>query len=240
MKTTFGLILLLPLAALGAPHRQQAPGVAPAAGCPASAVAALTPSTLPATSLIAAVEEERMAHDLYVAAAARWDLRVFQRIARSETQHANTLAQLAANSGVALPPAKSGLYATAELQQLYASLLPLVNESEVAALKAAALVEETDIADLREAAAIATDDATRTVLANLERASGRHLNAFVRNLAARGVAYAPQVLAGSDYAALIVAREGRGGMRRGQGRGAGYGLCDGTGPGATGQSRGGR
>lgn len=239
MKTSLGLILLVPLAAFGVPNRQNALGVAPGSGCPANAVTALAPSTLSASDIIAAIEEERMAHDLYVAAAARWDLRVFQHIARAETQHAITLAQLAANSGVALPPASAGTYATAELQQLYSSLLPLVNESEIAALKAAALVEESDIADLREAAAIATDDATRAVLANLDRGSARHLNAFVRNLAARGVAYVPQVLAASDYAVLLSACEGRG-TRRGQGRGAGNGLCDGTGPGVTGQHRGGR
>jgi hypothetical protein len=87
----------------------------------------------------------------------------------------------------------------------------LVNESETGALRVGALIEETDIADLRRLAAQATDGGSQAVLANLERASGNHLAAFVRNLAARGVNYLPQVLAAIDFTTLIGSTPGRGG-----------------------------
>ena len=91
------------------------------------------------------------------------------------------------------------------------------------------MIEETDISDLRRLRATATDEPTRAVLANLERASGRHLRAFVRNLGAQGISYAPQVLAADDYSALISAPGNGRGMRRGNGDGAGPGTGRGAG-----------
>lgn len=180
--------------------------------CPITTVTPASPTSLAASELVFAIEEERMAHDVYAAAAARWDLRVFENIVRSEAQHAAALERLAAASGIDVPEAVTGIYHTADLQQLHDSLLNLVNESETAALRAGALLEETDIADLRRATATATDPGTLAVLSNLEGASNRHLSAFVQNLKARGIAYAPQVLAKDDFDTVLGnAGRGRGG-----------------------------
>lgn len=223
MKTQLVFALCLPLFAFGAQNRHGAPaaaaGTAPAtnsscvgsADCPLNLATSATPSTLAASDLVFAIEEERVAHDLYAAASARWNLRVFANIAEAESRHALALTQLAATAGVPPPAARPGVYASADLQHLYDQLLALVNESETGALRAAALVEETDMADLRRLAAKATDDASRAVLANLERASANHLAAFVRNLAARGVTYQPQVLTGEDFSARMNTASGRGG-----------------------------
>lgn len=233
MKNPLFLTLCFPLLAFGAPNRSgppaAGPGVAPGAGlncparvdCPLALATPAAPTTLKAADLVFAIEEERVAHDLYVAAAARWNLPVFATIAGAETRHAAALTPLAATIGVIPPAAQAGVYATADLQRLYEQLLPLVNESASGALRAGALVEETDIADLRRMAGTATDEGSRIVLAQLERASGHHLAAFVRNLAALGVAYQPQVLAADDFAALIAAAPGRGAGGNGSG-GGGY------------------
>lgn len=174
--------------------------------CPLTGVTLTTPTTLPPTELIYAVEEERVARDLYLTAAERWNLRVFDRIARAEAQHELAVTQLAASATVALPAAARGVYATPELQKLYTDSLVLVNESEVAALRVGALVEESDIADLRRLADVATDEGTRAVLTQMEQASTRHLNAFVRNLARSGESYQPQVLTAEEFAALTAPR----------------------------------
>ncbi len=227
MKTKLSLLLVLPLLAFGAQNRNGAP-VTPApvpaptpaatcpvdgsnAACPMNSVTAATPTTLTSANLIFAIEEERVAHDIYAAAAARWDLRVFANIAESEMRHAAALTQLAASVGVLPPAAKAGVYATADLQALYDQLLVLVNGSATGALRAGALIEETDIADLRRLSAQATDEGSKAVIANLVNASVNHLGAFVRNLAAAGVTYQPQVLTAEEFATMTSAAPGRAG-----------------------------
>ncbi len=228
MKTRLVLALCLPLLALAGQNRQGAPATAGGpcaaanpdcvrrADCPLNLATPAAPTTLAAGDLTFAIEEERVAHDLYAAAFAKWNLRVFANIAGAETRHEAALVQLAATAGLTPPVAQVGDYVTADLQRLHDQLIALVNESEMGALRAGALVEETDIADLRRQAGRATDDGSRAMLANLERASAHHLAAFVRNLAARGVTYQPQVLAADDFATLTAASPG-------QGRGLGAG-----------------
>lgn len=218
MKTKLILCLFLPSLALAAPGRFGAPAASsnrggPGAGacligadCPLNAVTPAAPTTLATADLGFGVEEERMSHDLYVAAFERWGLRAFDRISQAETQHEAAFVQLAASVNAALPAAVPGVYATAELQSMYQQLLALVNESAPAALRAGALVEETDIAELRRMRSAVQDDRTREVLARLEAASGRHLRAFVRNLERYGESYQPQVLSAADFAAVIALR----------------------------------
>ena len=236
MKTKLTLLLCLPLLALAAQNRRGAPatsaGVALVTNqdcingdaCPLNLASPVTPTTLAASDLDFAIEEERVAHDVYAAASAKWNLRVFANIALAETRHAAALTQLAATAGVTPPAGQTGVYVTADLQRLHDQLIALANESETGALRAGALIEETDIADLRRLAARATDGVSQAVLANLERASGNHLAAFVRNLAARGVTYAPQVLATDDFATLANSTPGggNGGGGRGGMGGRGY------------------
>ncbi len=239
MKTKLSLLLVLPLLAFGAQNRNGAPATpapapAPAATCPAdgtnaacpmNAISAATPTTLTAANLVFAIEEERVAHDIYAAAAACWNLRVFANIAESETRHAAALTQLAATVGIQPPVAKAGVYVTADLQALYDQLIVLVNGSATGALRAGALIEETDIADLRRLSAQATDEGSKAVIANLVSASVHHLGAFVRNLAAAGVTYQPQVLTAEEFATMTSAAPGRGGMGKGNGLGGGNGAC---------------
>lgn len=171
--------------------------------CPLVTTAITTPTTLPAAEIVSALEEERVAHDLYMAAIERWNLRVFINIAAAETRHAAALTQLATTSAIAVPAAQRGVYVTPEHQRLYEQLLAIVNASETGALQAGALVEETDITDLRRMIAAATDAGTRSIMSNLEKASVNHLRAFVRNLRARGITYEPKVLTADEYTALI-------------------------------------
>lgn len=160
-------------------------------------------TTLTAEQMVAAIELERAAYDLYTAATAKWSLGVFGRITAAEVRHAASLTQLATSSGITVPPAVVGSYATPDVQALYAAVLPLINESETAALGAGAFVEETVISSLRALLATDLDETTRTILTHLESASRSHLIAFVDNLAAQGITYEPKVLSAEDYADII-------------------------------------
>ena len=106
----------------------------------------------------------------------------------------------------------------------------MVNSSATGALRAGALIEETDIADLRRLTALATDEGSKAVIASLESASVNHLGAFVRNLAAAGITYEPQVLTAEEFATMTSLAPGRGGPGNGKGKGNGRGNGQGQAP----------
>ncbi len=156
-----------------------------------------------AEALAYMVEEEKLAHDLYVALGEEWDLRVFAMISRAETQHTEAVRSVLDAYDLTDPTdgMDEGEFADADLQELYDTLLAQGLESEEDALAVGALVEETDIADLQDRA---TDEESVSLLfERLESASEHHLIAFVRNLDAAGVDYEAQVLSGDALAAIL-------------------------------------
>lgn len=200
------------------------PGPANCGACPGGTCAAINAtSTDPVElsdaarrALLFQIDEERMAHDLYVAFGEAWDLRPFRNIAAAETRHAAALTTLAERAEVTVPAATPGRYPTADVQARYDALLAQGQTSAVEALRASAFVEEQDIVDLRALAATTDSPELEQVVAALETGSTHHLNAFVRNLGQRGEDYAPQRLEAAAYADLISV-----GGQRGRGPGAG-------------------
>ncbi|WP_062200562.1 DUF2202 domain-containing protein [Demequina salsinemoris] len=156
-----------------------------------------------AASLAYMVEEEKLAHDLYVALGDEWDQRVFVGVARAETQHTEAVRSLLDAYDLTDPTdgMDEGEFADADLQDLYDTLLAQGLKSEEDALAVGALVEETDISDLQ---ARATDEESVSLLFDhLESASEHHLIAFVRNLDAAGVDYEAQVLSDDALAEIL-------------------------------------
>lgn len=142
-------------------------------------------TTLPAAQkaqLAFWVEEEKLAHDLYLALAAKYpSLTQFARIANSESQHMAAVQQLMRTYGVADPTVgkPAGVFTNAELSALYTQLLNSATTPE-AALAAGAAVERKDIADLTAAKATALPaDVLRVVNAQTKASQG-HLRAFTR------------------------------------------------------------
>jgi hypothetical protein len=132
------------------------------------------------TTLAAMAQEEKLAHDLYVAFAAKYDAVIFDRIARSETQHQNAVRTLLDRYGLADPTADkpAGQFSDPTVQATYDRLLAQGTTSLAAALQAAQEVERTDIADLRSALTGLTAADVTQVYTNLQGASQRHLTAF--------------------------------------------------------------
>lgn len=182
-------------------------------------VAILVAAAVPASALTPAEEagilymkqEEKLAHDLYHAFAARWDLTVFKNITAAEQRHMAAVDNLIASYGLNdSTPIEVGKFSIPELQALHDELLARGNQSIDEALQVGVLVEETDIADLKEAMGATSESMILRVYGHLLRGSSNHLAAFQR------------VLESGDAAACV----GQGQACRGKGKAcaAGAGL----------------
>lgn len=157
-------------------------------------------------------EEEKMAHDVYVFLAEKWNLPVFDHISNAETRHFSAMGFLIEDFGIDDPAqAEAGKFQDKKIAQLYDSITHQGSKSPVDALKAGAYIEEVDIADLRRYIAETDHEQINSVYQNLLWASGNHLRAFARQLEWRGVNYTPAVLDSAVYAATVEAVSKRGG-----------------------------
>jgi hypothetical protein len=132
------------------------------------------------THLAAMAEEEKLAHDVYVALyAVNGDVR-FSRISQSETRHHERMRTLLARYGVADPTAgkAEGQFTSPEFQQLYRDLVGRGDDSLDAALAVGQDIERLDISDLAKAANGVTASDVLAAYANLSSGSENHLRAF--------------------------------------------------------------
>jgi len=174
-------------------------------------------------------EEEKLAHDVYVALYAATGLQSFQNIANSEQTHTDAVKTLLDRYTLPDPSAGKleGQFSDSNLQALYDQLVAQGSQSLAEALKVGAAVEEIDILDLqtREAQTALAD--ILLVYQSLEQGSENHLRAFTsRLLSQTGEAYQPQYLSQDAYMAII---------NTSGASGAGMGMGSGNGKGGNGQ-----
>lgn len=131
------------------------------------------------TTLVSMAEEEKLAHDVYVAFGDKYGI-PFSRITNAETRHLAEVRIVLKRYAITDPTAgkAAGTFTTASTQQLYNKLLAQGTASVDGAKTAARTVESTDIADLKAAAAGVTAPDVTQVYKNLLAASQRHLVAF--------------------------------------------------------------
>lgn len=153
-------------------------------------------------------EEEKLAHDVYVALYQRWDAvpaaRIFANIAQSEAEHTEAVRQLILSHGLEDPSvAQAGVFVNTTLQALYDDLVSRGQGSLADALAVGCLIEEKDIHDINEKIAQVFDepDIVR-VYEHLLCGSRNHLRAFNSVLLEQGVSYAPQVLTQPEWDAI--------------------------------------
>ena len=148
-------------------------------GAGLTGVASGTVTAAQKTKLAAMAEEEKLAHDLYVAFGDKYGI-PFSRISNAETQHLTEVRIVLKRYAIADPTAgkAAGSFATASTQQLYNKLLAQGTASVDDARTAARMVESTDITDLKAAATGLTAPDVTQVYKNLLAASERHLVAF--------------------------------------------------------------
>ncbi|MGV8967563.1 MAG: DUF2202 domain-containing protein [Cellulomonas sp.] len=132
------------------------------------------------SALAAIAEEEKVAHDLYVAFADSYSARSFDRIATAETQHLTEVRIVLDRYDITDPTAglAVGTFTSAGFQELYDTQLAAGSVDLTAAYGVGVLIEETDIADLAAAASDLAAPDVAQVYANLLAGSERHLGAF--------------------------------------------------------------
>ena len=134
------------------------------------------------TTLASMAQEEKLAHDLYVAFGDKYPAAIFDRIAAAETQHLTAVRTLLTRYGVTDPTANmaAGMFSDPAVQAAYDRLLARGSVDLAAALKVGQEVERTDIADLRAALSGLTAPDVKQVYTHLLNASQHHLAAFER------------------------------------------------------------
>jgi hypothetical protein len=184
-------------------------------------------------------EEEKLAHDVYLALYEQWGLPSFQNIAGSEQAHTDAVKTLLDRYGLDDPAAAlAGVFTNPDLQALYTDLVARGGQSLAEALKVGAAIEEIDILDLQERLAQTDNADIQQVFNNLLKGSSNHLRAFTSSLQAQtGEAYQPQYLSSEAFQAILGGAtgggNGAGGGRGGQ-RGAGGNGQGGLGRGGSG------
>jgi hypothetical protein len=151
-------------------------------------------------------EEEKLAHDVYIALYALYGTDdIFYRISLSETAHTEAILALLVKYGIPDPAAgnPAGVFADPALQSLYDTLIAMGSVSQIAALKVGALIEETDIRDINAKKAVTDEADILTVYNNLLCGSQDHLRSFNSQLLARGVTYVPQVITQAEWDAIV-------------------------------------
>jgi hypothetical protein len=148
-------------------------------------------------------EEEKLARDVYLLNVDA--LQVFANIRGSEERHMDAMLTLLQAYGIEDPIADRtpGRFLDPDLQELYDALAARSSQSLEEALRVGAEIEEIDIRDLQQAIAQTQREDIAAVYANLQRASRNHLRAFTRNLAMRGIEYAPQHLSAEAYQQIL-------------------------------------
>jgi hypothetical protein len=196
-----------------------------------------------AAGLIELREEEKLAHDVYVVLAAKWQVPIFTNISQAESRHMNAVASLLKVYQLDDPVAdrEEGEFSNPRFTALYQELVQAGSGSLAEAYKVGARIEELDISDLRKVTVESTQPLVKQVFGNLQRASRNHLRAFASQLAQQGETYAARHLTQEQFDSIANSDWQRGhsgqGGQRGQGRvgqrgrGPGWGRGPGRGAG---------
>ncbi len=162
---------------------------------------ALTPDEI--DGLVWMREEEKLAHDVYVALYDMWQVPIFSNIAKAERTHTDSVKTLLDRYELNDPAIDNpdGVFANPDIQTLYNDLVAQGSESLVDALAVGALIEDLDIFDLQSLETDVPDIAA--VYASLEKGSRNHMRAFISNLDQRGETYTPVYLTQEAFEAII-------------------------------------
>ena len=176
-------------------------------------------------ALLFMLEEEKLARDVYLAMAEKWNLSIFSNIASSESRHMLTLIQILdkytiEHSAEDLPV---GEFYNQDLQTLYNDLIAKGNENLISALFVGATIEDVDIYDLQKHLEETDNEDITCVFQNLIKGSENHMRAFVGFLETNGETYEAQFITQEELEQILssestVGSGQRGGRKGGRGR----------------------
>lgn len=150
-------------------------------------------------------EEEKLAHDVYLALYEKWELVIFKNIARSEQRHMDSVKTLIDRYGLQDPMlVEAGEFTNQDLQSLYNDLVIKGSQSINDALLVGGAIEEIDILDLQDGLKDITNADVTRVFEILLRGSYNHLKAFVNNFNRQSSeVYQPQYMSQNAFDEII-------------------------------------
>ncbi len=157
-------------------------------------------------------EEEKLARDVYLKLYEKWNLVLFNNIAKSEARHMDAVKTLIDRYGLEDPMlADVGEFKNQDLQALYDDLIVIGSQSISDALLVGGAIEEIDILDLQDALIETTNADVIRVFESLLKGSTNHLKAFVNNYNRQaGEAYEPQYMSGSAFDEILAQTKSNG------------------------------
>lgn len=153
-------------------------------------------------------EEEKLARDIYLLMALKWNQYVFTKIAASEQRHMDAVKTLLNTYNLNDPVDDESVpddFKDESLNVLYDECLLRGEMSLDAALLVGAEIEEIDILDLQAVQERTNPEHTDIIgtYESLECGSRNHLRAFVRHIELQGEPYVPVLLDDTEYDAII-------------------------------------
>lgn len=170
--------IVLTVPAAEAPRSQS---TATVVAVPTATATAADSTQVTAASLRYMIEEEKLAHDVYVVLGETWGANIFGNIAASETTHQNLLVPLLASRGIVdSRSTELGVFTNTELQALYDQLIAQGRTSYSQAIQVGVIIEKKDIVDLNGAIALENQADVLGAYQRLLAGSQNHLAAFER------------------------------------------------------------
>src|SRR4030043_1529181 len=154
--------------------------------------------------LLGMKEEEKLAHDVYIALYEKWGSLIFSNISSAEERHMNAVIRLLEYYGSGeTSVGEAGIFTIYKFQILYDELVAAGSVSIAEAYKTGLLIEEMDIKDLTEALEIVSNDNIVRVFENLLKASRNHLRAFNRELTKLEITYVPVYISQDEFDQIL-------------------------------------
>lgn len=160
-------------------------------------------TTTDSSSMLYMLEEEKLAHDVYLMMYQKWGTRQFENIKESEKIHIEKIKELLLKNNVSYQLLPEGKFENQELQKIYNQLISKGNISEIEALKVGATIEDLDIFDLKRLKNETNNSDIKNVYNFLECGSRNHLRAFNRGLSMNNSIYKAQYISTSEYAEIL-------------------------------------
>lgn len=156
-------------------------------------------------------EEEKLARDVYLTLYDKWNVNLFNNIAKSEQTHTDMVALIVEKYGLDDPFIDElGVFADSAIQELYFTLVEIGNESLAQAVFIGCTIEDLDIYDLEEFLVDTDNEDIRMVYQNLMKGSRNHARSFNWLYATQGETYVAQFITAAEWEQIISSPSERG------------------------------
>ncbi len=151
-------------------------------------------------------EEEKLAHDVYLFLAHRWNDPAFANIAQAEQAHMEAMRALMSKYGVpnTLQEDVPGVFTNPYFQNLYHEFTARGAASREGAMEVAATIEDMNIHDLNVMMAQADNEDIRFVYQNLMAGSMTHMRTYSNLMGSMGHMYSPRYMSQDEYDRIMM------------------------------------